>query len=209
MSNQENQEEAVQETPEARRARAKAMTRNKVLANGSYGFVEDNHRLLALKEDKPPTLTVDVYPLNDPKDVSTINYEFKNTLWVHLIGVEGYNPDGRDAQTDVRTLQALFPEHIDAITKESDGFYFRGEKLVGNTAFEDARTDQMLQAMDVAQDIWNEKLEIEAGQFFWAHNSVGKNNDRSFLNPTSTEPKEISVPKVHEIESEEEVVSED
>lgn len=194
-----SEEQATEkESSESKRERAKRIMRNKILKDGFYGFLVENQRKLPQKEDKPPTIVVDAYPLKDPENKATLDYEFKNTIWVRLIGVEGYEPTGMDRDSDVRTLAALFPEFIDPITKEGDGNYFRGDKLVGNAAYTDAQTEQLLQAMDVAQDLWDEKLEVASEQFFWAKSTVGKDGNRNFLNPLTYKPAKISEPEAHE-----------
>lgn len=181
---------------EALRAKAKEMLKNKVMKPGSYGFIEDQNRVLERKENKPPTLVVDCYPLANIQDASTFDMRFKNTLWVPLVGVEGWEPEN-PAQRDqcIRTLQCLFPKLIPAITKEKDGYYYKGDKLVGNTAFEDAKTDQLIYCFEVAERVWAKKLSVASGQFFFAAVTVSEDKTRNWVNPTPNTPDVIATPE--------------
>lgn len=186
-------------TAEEIRERAKKIRRNKLLIptkkNEAYGFLtEGDARLLEAKEDKPRTLVVDAYPLKDIGDISTVDYEFKNTLWVTLVGSENYDRVGQDADGDVRTMAALFPEHIETIQGTGKEATFQGELLVGNEAWENARTEMMVQAMLLTEKILAEEVTLKDETFFFGRVSLSKSKDRTFVNPQTHEPTTVAEP---------------
>lgn len=178
------------------RERARRMVRGAVLAKGTYGWVRvGKPTLLDPKDDKPRTITVDVAPLKDAGDKGTTANEFKRTLWVKLIGVEGYEPLGNAATNDINTLAALVPGRIDPLTKVGKDWTFRGQVVKGR-AYEEAQTERAIQAMEVAQELFENPELISEDTFFYGTIKPGKEPGQAFLNNLTTEePETVDVPE--------------
>jgi hypothetical protein len=178
------------------RERARRMVRGAVLAKGTYGFIRvGKPTLLDPKDDKPRTITVDVAPLKDVSDKNTVAHDFKRTLWVKLIGVEGYEPLGNAATNDINTLAALVPGRIDPLTKQGKDWYFRGNVVKGR-AYEEAQTERAIQAMEVAQELFEKPDLISEDTFFYGTIKLGKEPGQAFLNNLTTEePESVDVPE--------------
>jgi hypothetical protein len=180
-----------------RAARARKMMKGATLKAGTYAFVKTGKpKLLDPKDDKPRTITVDVAPLADEGDKGTTKYDFKRTLWVKLIGVEGYDPQGNEARGCIETIDVLVPGRIDPLTKENGQWTFRGQVVKGKD-YEEAQVQRALQAMDVAQELVENPDLITDDVFFYGTIKAGKEEGSTFLNNlTTTRPAgTIAVPE--------------
>lgn len=188
--------EATTATSTAERARR--MMRGSLLAEGRYAFMTEEGKTLPPTEGKNRVHVADAYPLNDATDANTKNHEFKQSIWIKLIGVEGWEPVGKERDEAVRTLQAFFPNRIPSLTKIEkgrwaiDGVEDKYEALV---------QQQLIAALDVAQELADGTLKVEADTLFYAVVKAGKNGDRVFVNyPSATntdangEEKALDVP---------------
>lgn len=174
--------------------RARRMMRGALLAEGRYAFMSDEGKTLPPAEGKNRVHVVDVYPLNDPTDANTKNHEFKQTVWLKLIGVEGWEPTGKERDEAVRALQAFFPDRIPALTKIEKGRY----AINGVEGKYDSLVEQQLiAAIEVAQELADGTLKVAEDTLIYAVIKAGKNKDKVFLNyPSSTkrEEDELNVP---------------
>lgn len=174
--------------------RARRMMRGVLLAEGRYAFLSDEGKTLPPSEGKNRVHVVDVYPLNDPTDANSKNHEFKQSVWIKLIGVEGWEPTGKERDEAVRTLQAFFPDRIPALTKIEKGRW----AIDGVEGKYDALVEQQLMAaLDVAQELADGTIKVEADTLFYAVIKAGKNGDKVFVNyPSATkrEEDELDVP---------------
>jgi len=179
------------------RERAQRMMRGATLKGGTYAWVKAGKpKLLDPKDDKPRTITVDVAPLANEEDAGTAKYDFKRTLWVRLIGVEGYEPVGNAARQDIDTLNVLVPGRIDPLTKENGQWTFRGQVVKGQD-YNNAQTERAMQAMELAQELKDNPDLITDDVFFFGTIKPGKEEGATFLNNlTTTRPTgDIAVPE--------------
>lgn len=174
--------------------RARRMMRDTILAEGRYAFLSDEGKTLPPSEGKNRVHVVDVYPLNDPTDANSKNHEFKQTIWLKLIGVEGWEPTGKERDEAVRALQAFFPDRIPALTKIEKGRW----AIDGVEGKYDALVEQQLMAaLDVAQELADGTTKVSEDSLIYAVIKAGKNGDRVFVNyPSATkrEEDELNVP---------------
>lgn len=174
--------EATTATSTAERARR--MMRGSLLAEGRYAFMTDEGKTLPPSEGKNRVHVVDAYPLNDATDANTKNHEFKQSIWIKLIGVEGWEPTGKERDEAVRTLQAFFPNRIPSLTKIEKGRWAI-DGVEGK--YDDLVQQQLIAALDVAQELADGTLKVEADTLFYAVVKAGKNGDRVFVNyPSAT-----------------------
>lgn len=164
------------------------MMRGAILAEGRYAFLSDEGKTLPPSEGKNRVHVVDIYPLNDPTDANSKNHEFKQSIWLKLVGVEGWEPTGKERDEAVRALQAFFPDRIPGLVKIEKGRY----SLNGVEGKYDALVEQQLMAaLDVAQELADGTTKVSEDTLIYAVIKAGKNGDRVFVNyPSSTKREE-------------------
>lgn len=178
---------------EAIRGRAQEVMKDKIMKPGAYGFIVDDYRLLKRKDDKPPTIIVDAYPLRNVKDVGSSDQRFKRAIWVNLLGADDWYPDDPQVRDQsLRNLAALFPDHVPPIVRTDEGYFFNEQKM----AYKDAQTEQAVYAIDVAQQIWDGKVTPAENQFFYGIVTLNDDKSRNWTNPITYEPEDgVGIPE--------------